>query len=145
MGKFRKTKLYICYVEITNFFRKKTFKNQFNSSLSFSIFKGFLILIDSMQAMSVQNNGNDDDDLVNVLNDNRDDTSSSFQKRTSDHGNAFPDEFHGLILPKRRHPSRGVRLPSEPVLLGKRRLPYEAVLLGRRYIPNDDDLLSKRR
>jgi hypothetical protein len=95
--------------------------------------------------MSVHNNGNDDDDLVKIFNDDRDDTSSSFQTRTSGHSNVFPDEFHGLILSKRRHPSRGVRLPSEPILLGKRRLPVEAVLLGRRNIPNDDDLLSKRR
>jgi hypothetical protein len=49
------------------------------------------------------------------------------------------------MLGKRQFVGRGVRLPSESILLGKRRLPIEAVLLGRRNIPNEDVLFSKRR
>lgn len=42
------------------------------------------------------------------------------------------DEYPAALLAKQRLASRGVRLPSESILLGKRRLPVEAVLLGRR-------------
>ena len=55
------------------------------------------------------------------------------------------EEYPGMILAKHRMASRGVRLPSESILLGKRRLPVEAVLLGRRGLPNEGILLGKRR
>jgi len=69
----------------------------------------------------------------------------SLEKRSADHNNDLQDEYQGYMLNKHRFASRGVRLPSESILLGKRRLPVEAVLLGRRNLPDEDLLLSKRR
>jgi hypothetical protein len=89
-------------------------------------------LIDSIHASSIHKNVNHDDTIL------------SLEKRSVDHDNDLQDEYEGLMLNKHRFASRGVRLPSESILLGKRRLPVEAVLLGRRNSLNED-LLSKRR
>jgi hypothetical protein len=99
-----------------------------------------------MHAASVNNkDDSDDSNLVKVFDDDQDDGSLSFKKRAADYNNDFPDEYQGIMLGRRRFASRGVRLPSESILLGKRRLPVEAVLLGRRDLPNEGILLGKRR
>ena len=74
-----------------------------------------------------------------------DDQSSSLKKRATEYSSHFPNEYQGIMLGKRQFASRGVRLPSESILLGKRRLPVEAVLLGRRNSFQDDVYPSKRR
>jgi hypothetical protein len=89
-------------------------------------------LIDSIHASSIHKNINHDKTIL------------SLEKRSVDHNDDFQDEYHDYMLNKHRFASRGVRLPSESILLGKRRLPVEAVLLGRRNSPNED-ILSKRR
>jgi hypothetical protein len=74
-----------------------------------------------------------------------DNTILSLKKRAAELDIDIPDEYQGVIFNKHRFGSRGVRLPSESILLGKRRLPVEAVLLGRRNIPHEDTLFNKRR
>jgi hypothetical protein len=99
-----------------------------------------------MHALSVHDKGGKADSTsVKISNYDQDDTSLLLKKRAAEDNDYFPEEYQGLIFGKHRFASRGVRLPSEPILLGKRRLPVEAVLLGRRNTPNEDILLSKRR
>ena len=72
-----------------------------------------------------------------------DDAIVLLRKRSVDHNNDLSNEYHGYMLNNHRFASRGVRLPAESILLGKRRLPVEAVLLGRRNLPNEDISMSK--
>lgn len=103
--------------------------------------QGFLLLINVSQATPIRN---DDVPMEKTYDEDSDDISSSFDKRTFSNSD-IPDGYVGIMLGKRRLEARGVRLPSEAVLLGKRRLPYEAVLLGKRDLPNEAILLGKRR
>jgi len=115
-------------------------------NLIFFSFKGFVLLIDSMHAISVHNkDDSDDSNIVKVFDSDQDEISSPFKKQASEFNNVSPDEYYSLMFGKRRLASRAVRFPSESVLLGKRRLPVEAVLLGRRYLPKEAILLRKRR
>lgn len=75
----------------------------------------------------------------------QDDTIILLRKRSADHNNDFANEYHGYMSNNHRFAARGVRLPAESILLGKRRLPIEAVLLGRRNAPTEDMSYSKRR
>ena len=96
-----------------------------------------ILLINSIHAASVHNKDiNDDSTVVKSFDDDQDDGHSTHD---------FADEFPALLLAQHRLASRGIRLPSESILLGKRRLPVEAVLLGRRALPNEGILLGKRR
>jgi len=115
-------------------------------NLIFFSFKGFVLLIDSMHAISLHNkDDSDDSNIVKVFDNDQDEISSPFKKQASEFNNVSPDEYYSLMFGKRRLASRTVRFPSESVLLGKRRLPVEAVLLGRRYLPKEAILLRKRR
>ena len=85
------------------------------------------------------------EDAKNVKVDQDLQSTGKSKKMTGNFVRDFPEEFQGIMLGRRRFASRGVRLPSESILLGKRRLPVEAVLLGRRDLPNEGILLGKRR
>jgi len=98
---------------------------------------GFL-LINTINATPIHNYD------APIDNEDLDDISSSIDKRTFSNSD-IPDGYVGIMLGKRRLEARGVRLPTEAILLGKRRLPYEAVLLGKRDLPNEAILLGKRR
>jgi hypothetical protein len=100
------------------------------------------LLINIIQATPIHNN--DDAPIDKTYDEDLDDTSSSFDKRTFSNSD-IPDGYVGIMLGKRRAEARAVRLPSEAILLGKRRLPYEAVLLGKRDLPNEAILLGRRR
>jgi hypothetical protein len=103
-------------------------------------------LIDSIHTASVHNkDSSDDSTLIKTFDDDQDDARLSYRKIFGQHNIDFADEYPGIIMSKHRLASRGVRLPSESILLGKRRLPVEAVLLGRRDLPNEGVLLGKRR
>jgi hypothetical protein len=82
---------------------------------------------------------------VILKNNDHDDTVLSLKKRFADQNNEFQDEFQGFMLDNHQLASRGVRLPSESILLGKRRLPAESILLGKRRLPAESILLGKRR
>lgn len=68
----------------------------------------------------------------------------AIEKRSAESNNEYDDEYPNYALSKHRFVSRGVRLPSESILLGRRRLPDEAVLLGRRGMPDETVLLGRR-
>ncbi|CAF3176212.1 unnamed protein product [Rotaria socialis] len=107
---------------------------------------GFLIWINSINATTVHNQDDSNDSTsAKVLDNDQDDSSSSFEKRGLEHDNHFRDEYHGMMLGKRPYASKGVRLPAESILLGKRRLPAESILLGKRRLPAESILLGKRR
>lgn len=101
---------------------------------------GFVLLINSMYAPSIHNS---DLSLDKIFDDEFDESSSPFKKRSLSNSD-IPEGYVGIMLGKRRLESRGIRLPTEAILLGKRRLPYEAVLLGKRDLPNEAILLGKR-
>jgi hypothetical protein len=94
--------------------------------------------MDSMHASSVYNKGDRADFALGKA--NQDDANLSLKKRSVEDDN----EYHDYMFGKHRFALRGIRLPSESILLGKRRLPVEAVLLGRRNMANED-ILSRRR
>jgi hypothetical protein len=92
-----------------------------------------------MHATSVEAKDDSDGSTMVKINDgDQDDTSSSIKKRED-----F-DDFQGVMLGKRRLPSRRARLPTESILLGKRRLPDESILLGKRRLPDEAVLLGRR-
>jgi hypothetical protein len=98
-------------------------------------------LINSIQATPIHN---DETSIDKAFDEDVEDLSSSMDKRTFSNSD-IPDGYVGIMLGKRRSEARGIRLPTEAILLGKRRLPYEAVLLGRRDLPNEAILLGRRR
>ncbi|CAF0798318.1 unnamed protein product [Rotaria sordida] len=107
---------------------------------------GLLLWIDSINATKVQNkDDNDDSTSVKILDNDQDDAMSLLDKRATEHNNQFRDAYPSIMLGKHRFGSRGVRLPAESILLGKRRLPVESILLGKRRLPVESILLGKRR
>jgi len=104
---------------------------------------GLLLMIDSMHALSVNDKGDRVDSAL--VKQDQDDINLSLKKRSAEYNNDFHDEYQDAMFGKHRFASRGVRLPSESILIGKRLLPVEAVLLGRRNMPDEDILFSKRR
>ncbi|UJR28417.1 hypothetical protein I4U23_009657 [Adineta vaga] len=97
--------------------------------------------IDSMHAISISNKDDSDDSSAAKIFD----YDLFSKKAASDFNEINPEEIYSLLLGKRQMASRGVRLPSESILLGKRRLPSESILLGKRRLPSESILLGKRR
>jgi hypothetical protein len=115
---------------------------------------GSLFLIDSIQAALVQNKDTADDFVSTKIFDEEHDHVEDETDMMSDHheldarGVRLPSE--SILLGKRRLPQESIllgkrRLPTESILLGKRRLPNESILLGKRRLPNESILLGKRR
>ena len=101
---------------------------------------GFLLLVAFTQAASIHSG---EFSLDKIFDEDIEDTNFPYKKRSLSNSD-IPEGYVGIMLGKRRLGARGVRFPSEAVLLGKRRLPYEAVLLGKRDLPNEAILLGRR-
>lgn len=103
-----------------------------------SVHLGFLLLIDSIQTAAVQNKENNDESTSLKFSDDDQEELRAVLRKLLVHADQehMVDDYPALLLAKQRLSSRGVRLPSESILLGKRRLPVEAVLLGRRNLAN---------
>ena len=102
---------------------------------------GFLFLINQLQTASIHTDN--ELSLDKIFDDEFDEANLPYKKRSLSNSD-IPEGYVGIMLGKRRLASRGIRLPTEAILLGKRRLPYEAVLLGKRDLPNEAVLLGRR-
>lgn len=93
-----------------------------------------------METASIPNN---DLSFDKIFEDDFDETSLPLKRRSFSNSDV-PEGYVGVMLGKRRLDSRAIRLPNEPILIGKRRVPTEALLLGKRDLPNEGIILGKR-
>ena len=89
------------------------------------------------------NNKDDNIDvrLVKMFDDDRND---EINKQVEGYRNYYSGQYQSPMLSKRRFMLRGVRLPSESVLLGKRRLLPETVPFGQHNTLNKNVDLSNK-